>query len=242
MNEEKFTSKADLYDKYRPSYPMALIDFLWDKTHAETVADIGAGTGIFTKCLCTKPWKVIAVEPNSDMSGILRANLSDVEIVNASAENTGIRSGSIGMVTAAQAFHWFNREQFARECKRILTPEGGVALVWNTRTVTDMQTERNQIFLRHTGVYDSVKGNHNGSDRFSPERYFSELTQIRFLNRMEMDCEQYIGCEMSRSYAPKKGTPVYEAMENDLVLLFQKYEQGGKVSIEYETECFLGKF
>ena len=67
MNEEKFTGKADLYDKYRPSYPRELIDWLYDKTKAETVADIGAGTGKFTLCLTAKPWKITAVEPNDDM-------------------------------------------------------------------------------------------------------------------------------------------------------------------------------
>ena len=44
MNEEKFTGKADVYDKFRPSYPAKLIDWLYEKTQAKTVADIGAGT------------------------------------------------------------------------------------------------------------------------------------------------------------------------------------------------------
>lgn len=242
MNEKKFTGKADLYDKFRPSYPMALIDFLWDKTHADTAADIGAGTGIFTKCLCAKPWKIIAVEPNADMSEKLCSNLPNIEIVNASAEDTGIPSGSIGIVTAAQAFHWFDKERFARECQRILTPMGRLAVIWNTRTETDMQQERNQIFLRNVGQYDSVKGNPNGGGRFSPNGYFTEYERVSFLQSMEMNCEQYIGCEMSRSYAPKKGTPVYGGMVNDLTQLFQKYEQDGRVSVAYETECFLGRF
>ncbi len=103
MNEEKFTGKADVYDKYRPTYPAELIQWLWEKTHAETVADIGAGTGIFTKCLSAKPWKITAVEPNADMLEKLRVNLSGIEIVNAPAEDTGITSASVDLVTAAQA-------------------------------------------------------------------------------------------------------------------------------------------
>lgn len=51
MNENKFTGKAELYSKYRPSYPEKLIDWLYDMTNAEAVADIGAGTGIFTSAL-----------------------------------------------------------------------------------------------------------------------------------------------------------------------------------------------
>lgn len=51
MNENKFTGKAELYSKYRPSYPEKLIDWLYEMTNAEAVADIGAGTGIFTSAL-----------------------------------------------------------------------------------------------------------------------------------------------------------------------------------------------
>lgn len=72
MNENKFTGKAELYSKYRPSYPEKLIDWLYDMTNAEAVEDIGAGTGIFTSALLKKPWSVTAVEPNSDMLSVLK--------------------------------------------------------------------------------------------------------------------------------------------------------------------------
>lgn len=48
MNEEKFSGKAEIYDKYRPTYPTALIEDIYSKTHSDDnsrVADIGAGTG-----------------------------------------------------------------------------------------------------------------------------------------------------------------------------------------------------
>lgn len=75
MNENKFTGKAKLYSKYRPPYPEKLIDWLYDMTNAEAVADIGAGTGIFTSALLKKPWSVTAVEPNSDMLSVLKKAL-----------------------------------------------------------------------------------------------------------------------------------------------------------------------
>lgn len=242
MNEEKFTGKADVYDKYRPSYPAELIDWIYEKTHADTVADIGAGTGIFTKCLSAKPWKITAVEPNADMLEKLRTNCPNVEIVNASAENTCIAAGSIGLVTAAQAFHWFDKAKFTEECKRIFTPNGRLAVIWNTRTETDMQKERNEIFQRNAGQYDSVKGNINADGKFAPEKYFSEYERVSILQSMTMDTEQYVGCEMSRSYAPKKGTPLYDVQLDELTQLFEKYQKGGTVDVPYKTDCFLGRF
>ena len=95
MNEQKFTGKADLYEKFRPSYPDGLIDFLYDNARCDNVADIGAGTGKFTRCLLKKPWKVTAVEPNADMRGKL-AETEGITVVNAPAENTGLADKSVG--------------------------------------------------------------------------------------------------------------------------------------------------
>ena len=67
MNENRFTGKAGYYAKFRPSYPAAVVDRLYNLTHAENVVDIGAGTGKFTEKLIAKPWRVTAVEPNADM-------------------------------------------------------------------------------------------------------------------------------------------------------------------------------
>ncbi|MCM1522908.1 MAG: class I SAM-dependent methyltransferase [Ruminococcus sp.] len=243
MNEEKFTGKADLYDKYRPAYPAELINWLYEKTRADAAADIGAGTGIFTKCLSAKSWKITAVEPNADMLERLRENLPDIEAVNAPAEDTGIASGSIGLVTAAQAFHWFDAAKFKAECKRIFAPDGRLAIIWNTRTDTDMQRERSDIFNRYGRQRNAGKNDLSRSDgKFAPEKYFSEYEEISFLQTMTMDMEQYVGCEMSRSYAPERGTAAYEVQAAEMQRLFEKYQQGGRVDIPYTTECFFGKF
>ena len=105
-----------------------------------------------------------------------------------------------------------------------------------------MWKERNEIFLRTAGQYDSVNGNANADGKFAPEKYFTEFEQVSFLQSMKMDMEQYVGCEMSRSYAPKKGTPLYDVQLDELTRLFGKYNQGGIVDVPYITECFLGKF
>jgi|GEM_PF-6199569 len=66
-NETKFTGNADHYSKYRSSYPDHLLDYLVEQIPAGSVVDIGAGTGIFTQCLLTRGYDVLAVEPNKEM-------------------------------------------------------------------------------------------------------------------------------------------------------------------------------
>ena len=50
-NIGKFSGKADDYAKYRPSYPTELIDDRDETAQTHSAADIGAGTGIFTRLL-----------------------------------------------------------------------------------------------------------------------------------------------------------------------------------------------
>ncbi|NTV90662.1 MAG: hypothetical protein HGA22_09965, partial [Clostridiales bacterium] len=69
-NKDKFTGKAEVYTRFRPSYPAAFIDYLEKElgiSGEKTVADVGAGTGILTRLISGKAGTVLAVEPNADM-------------------------------------------------------------------------------------------------------------------------------------------------------------------------------
>lgn len=244
MNEQKFTGKADLYEKFRPSYPDELIDFLYDNARCDSVADIGAGTGKFTRCLLKKPWKVTAVEPNADMRGKL-AEIEGITIVNAPAENTGLADKSVGLVTAAQAFHWFDEDAFKQECQRILTPNGKVAIIWNNfvrEGLAERQTElcRKYSFdtrfaeTGHTGVRSASVG-----DKFIIG-YFKTLEFKVHLGERIFDLESFIGETLSRSYAPKPDQPNYELLVNELNALFSEFESGGRAVVKTQTVCYLG--
>lgn len=244
MNEEKFTGKADLYDRFRPGYPDALIDFLYENARCDTAADIGAGTGKFTRCLLKKPWRVIAVEPNADM----REKLSDIEgieIVNAPAENTGLENNSVGLVTAAQAFHWFDEELFRAECQRILTSDGKTAVIWNNfieegLAVRQMELCRRyclDLVLGHMGKRSAEDG-----DRFLRGGYFAELEVAEFTGERIFDHESFIGETLSRSYAPKKGQPNFERLIEELCKAFTEFEKDGKAAVKCRTVCYLGRF
>ena len=141
MNTDRFTGKSGDYAAARPAYPAALIAWLAQKGVGEgsRAADVGAGTGKFTAQLLDLGAVVWAVEPNADMRVQLTERLGShprCQIAAATAEVTGLAPASIDLVTAAQAFHWFDAAAFARECARILVPGGTVCLVWNSRVPT----------------------------------------------------------------------------------------------------------
>ena len=247
MNEDKFTGKAEAYAKYRPSYPDELINWLFEKTQAQSVADIGAGTGIFTECLLKKFKSVTAVEPNDDMLKILTDTLGDrVNTVKAPAEATTLESGQFGLVTVAQAFHWFDKPKFKKECQRILKKDGMLAVIWNERVQNDVAKARNEVCMKYCGTYhsghvDTGYKDFDG-DTFLRNEYFSETEYFCTENNISMTKERFIGDTLSRSYALKEGDEKYREFVSELEQVFDNLNIDGLVEIPYMSTCYLGKF
>lgn len=248
MNENRFTGKAGYYAKFRPSYPTAIVDRLYELTHAENVADIGAGTGKFTEKLLSKPWTITAVEPNTDMCReLLKCVGGKAEIVMASAENTGLPAHSFGLITAAQAFHWFDENKFREECKRLLTQDGRVAIVFNSRMNGEISQQRDEIFRKFCPDFAANRGrmgirSEEAGDAFLRNEYFSSVEVFQMETPVMMTREQFIGNSLSRSYSPVEGDANYNAFITELRALFDRLHKYGKVTVSYKTTCYTGKF
>ena len=71
---DKFSGKADVYSKSRPGYPNEHIDYLLSANNlneTSKVADIGSGTGIMSRHLLERGVRVLAVEPNGTLPGVI---------------------------------------------------------------------------------------------------------------------------------------------------------------------------
>ena len=136
---KRFSNRVDNYVKFRPGYPPEVLDHLaaaCGLTAGSVVADIGSGTGIFTKLLLDKGYHVYAVEPNKPMRDAaidLLFNYENFTPKGGSAEAIALPAESIDMIVCAQSFHWFNNEDTRLEFKRILKPGAKAALIWNNR-------------------------------------------------------------------------------------------------------------
>ena len=67
---ERFSDRASDYVKARPSYPTEVLTLLRAECglgDRSVVADLGSGTGIFTRLLLESGARVLAVEPNDEM-------------------------------------------------------------------------------------------------------------------------------------------------------------------------------
>lgn len=116
-NQQLFTGKADHYTSARPSYSPDLIRLLYTSgcfCRQSVVADIGAGTGKFSRILLERGSFVYAVEPNGDMRRNAKKELASFDnkhIVNGFGEATTLHV-PVDFVTCAQAFHWLDPKAF----------------------------------------------------------------------------------------------------------------------------------
>jgi len=131
-----FGAAANLYERARPSYPQAAVDWLIAEcgiAPASTVVDLGAGTGKLTRLLVPSGARVVAVEPIAEM----RAHIEGAEVLDGTAEEVPLPDRSADVVTVAQAFHWFDHDRALPEIHRVLREGGRLVLVWNMRDLED---------------------------------------------------------------------------------------------------------
>ncbi|MEY7999862.1 class I SAM-dependent methyltransferase [Clostridium sp. Mt-5] len=247
-NSEKFSRKSGMYAKYRPSYPKEFIELLEESINIcknAIVADIGAGTGILTKELAHNMKKVYAVEPNSEMRKACKKYCDEVKnviIIDGSAENTMLPDKSVDVITVAQAFHWFNREKTKSEFQRILRTMGKVVLVWNSRNVESEFIKENYILFKY--LCPDFKGFSQGSS-LDPNEYNDFFKQGScnykvFCNDLTMTFDEYIGRNLSSSYAPLKEDGNYTSFVEGLTHIFNKYSNNGKVLFPQKTCVYIG--
>src|SRR5579863_2151487 len=118
---QRFSSRVDDYVRFRPGYPHEIIELLKKEcglTPNSVVADIASGTGIFTRMLLGNGNRVWGVEPNDEMrraGDLFLADYPHFTSTAGTAEATTLPDRSIDFMTAAQAAHWFDRENARHE-------------------------------------------------------------------------------------------------------------------------------
>ena len=245
----RFSNRVEDYVRFRPGYPSALLQWLHEDQgvpREALVADIGAGTGISSQLLLAAGHPLIAVEPNAAMRAAaeqwLGTEYPRFRAADGTAEATGLADASIGLVSAAQAFHWFDTDAVRGEWKRILAPGGRVLVFWNSRLLDASPFLRGyeQLLLEFGTDYSAVAERYQ-TDEQMREWFAGGLRAIGYFPNVQMlDFDALKGRLLSSSYAPVAGQPKHEAMLAGLRALFDQHAVDGKVAFEYQTRAFLG--
>jgi len=127
--EDHFSRRAEVYVRHRPTYPAELYSYLASQApHRRLAWDCGTGNGQAAIGLAEYFDRVIATDASAEQI-TLATQHKRVEYKLARAEDAGLETGSMALVTVAVAVHWFDFDLFYDEVRRTLSHEGLIA-VW----------------------------------------------------------------------------------------------------------------
>ena len=200
-----FGVMAEAYERFRPGYPVALVDTVMAYTGQpiRTALEIGAGTGKATRLFAQRGITVTATEPDAAMLTELRKHVpADVKTVQAAFEDLR-PGGSYGLVYAAAALHWTNPEGRWPRTAALLEPGGVFASFGGPAQLADPVVAEavraaRAPFLESDEV-PSPDGTPPGHDMQWPgtelqrSEWFADVQQSVIERRLAMSARDYIG-------------------------------------------------
>ncbi len=126
--KDHFSGHASAYARYRPEYPQELFDYLAMLTPRREVAlDCATGNGQAAIGLARHFQCVVATDGSVSQLKNAQSHPHVVYIGNL-AEQPALKNGTVDLAAAAQAAHWFDHSRFHDEMRRVLRPDGALAL------------------------------------------------------------------------------------------------------------------
>lgn len=207
MKHGDFTGLADDYAKFRPGYApqvlTALLGLIKRDAASIDAADVGAGTGIWTRIVAAQGLhSVTAVEPNDDMrrQGVETSRGTGIEWRKGTAEVTGLADGSVDLLTMASSFHWADFDRAVAEFHRALRPGGVFCALWNPRFVeanpllveieseiTKIKPDIKRVSSGRSGLTDKL------TELLSAKPQFKNVLYLEGRHTQSQTPEQYYG-------------------------------------------------
>lgn len=202
-----YSGLAGDYARFRPGYApqvlTAILGYAGRDVASIDAADVGAGTGIWTRMLAARGLhSVVAVEPNDDMraQGIESSRGTDVAWFKGSAEATGLSDNSADLVSMASSFHWTDFDQACNEFHRVLKPGGLFVALWNPRLIeanpllveieaqiTQLKPDLRRVSSGRSGITERL------TDMLNATSQFAEILYLEARHSAHQTPDQYIG-------------------------------------------------
>jgi SAM-dependent methyltransferase len=202
----------------------------------DIVVDVAAGTGKLTRQLVARALHVVAVEPIGEMRDILRRVLPGVDAVEGVAEDLPLPDDSADAITVGQAFHWFDADRALPEFRRVLRPEGSLALVWNVR---DQAHPLHRAYAEAIRPYrgDDYPEMESHARFFADSDLFTPYEEKRFAHTQVLDADGLVARAESVSF-------IAALPEDERAILLERIRAlapEGEFEFPYVTKVFTGR-
>ena len=219
--EDHFSGHSGQYAQARPQYPDQIYAYLASIAPGRSLAwDCGTGNGQAALGLAKHFDNVYATDASAEQIAHAYPH-ENVEYHTEPAEHVSLKDSSTDLVTVAVAIHWFNFNEFYREVKRVLKPNGVIA-AWTYNSV-EISPEIDSLIWHYYG--DIVGKYWPKHIRYIEQRYetlpfpFEEITPPSFVMEIHWNLIQLAGFLDSWS-----ATQRYKAQNGDhpLELIWDK--------------------
>ncbi len=219
--KDHFSGHSMDYSQYRPHYPVELFAYLSSLCQTQQTAwDCATGNGQAAAMLAEHFSKVIATDASHEQLAQAVKQLG-ISYHVAPAEHSLIAEQNVDLITVAQAFHWFDQEAFAAEVKRVLKPQGILA-IW-TYNLLSINPLLDRIIAP---LYDDILGDYWAFERTLVESGYAEVslpfTEIRtpeFRMQSQWNLAQLVGYLQTWSAVKKYEE---EQGENPIAMLYDE--------------------
>lgn len=229
--KDNFSTQAAAYAQFRPYYPHDMISYIVSLVaHKNAALDVATGNGQVAAALAPYFEQVYGTDISAQQleNAVQAPNLT---YKVGSAENTGFNDAQFDLITVAQAIHWFNFDAFYAEVRRVLKPDGLLAVMGYGLLTTNPETD---VILSH--FYKNIVRPYWDAERgYLDDNYttipfpFTEVKASRFFNRLSWTFSQLMGYletwSATQHYIRKNGVNPVSLIYDELKI---SWEQGDK--------------
>jgi len=229
--EDHFSGHAGAYARHRPRYPDALFAWLASISPGRSLAwDAGTGNGQVAVALAGHIDRVVATDASSGQLAHAVPH-ERVEYRNEPSDHGTLTAGSVDLITAGAAAHWFELDGFYREARRVGKKRAVIALFsYGPRDFADAFTVRFGDPILHHFQEDVLAGFWPERIQLVHDRYatipfpFDEIIAPPFSMTAEWDLRELLAFldtwSASQRYLQERGTRATDAIEAGLTRIW----------------------